>query len=202
MMIHPRIRHRAALTFIAALAAVCLAACGSSTASSSASGSPSAAVSSPAHTSGTSVARSKLVACLKAHGVTLPARPPGARRPRSDSGGPGFFGGGGGPRRGFATNPKLRAAFRACGGRRFGGRRLALSHAAITKFAACVKQRGYTLPAPNFSGKGPIFPAQIERNRRFQAAARACRTDLRPPGAPPPGGTGTTTSAAPPTPGA
>ena len=44
----------------------------------------------------------------------------------------------------------------------------------MTKFVACVKQHGYNLPAPNFSGKGPIFPATIERNKKFQTAARAC----------------------------
>ncbi len=53
----------------------------------------------------------------------------------------------------------------------------------MTKFVACVKQHGYNLPTPNFSGKGPIFPAKIQTDKKFQAAARACASDLRPAGA-------------------
>ena len=64
-----------------------------------------------------------------------------------------------------------------------GGRRFTLSHAAVTKFVACVNQHGYKLPTPNFSGKGPIFPVSIEKNAKFQKAARACQADLRPAGA-------------------
>jgi hypothetical protein len=66
---------------------------------------------------------------------------------------------------------------------------------------ACVKQHGYNLPAPNFSGKGPVFPASISKNAKFQAAAKSCQADLRPAGAPGPGGppagsgTGTTSGA-------
>ena len=90
----------------------------------------------------------------------------------------GLFGG-----RGFATNPKLRAAFQACGaqfgfgGGRFRGR---LSRTAITKYVTCVRQHGYDLPNPNFSGKGPVFPANIRTNAKFQAASRACQSLLVP----------------------
>lgn len=216
-----RTRRLAALTVIIGIAALGVAACGSSSgssASSTASGSGAAAAAGSS-TAGAAVNRSKFAACLKAHGVTLPARPPGARqRPagggapngnaRPGSGGaPGFFfgGGGGGAGRGrFANNPKFRAAFQACGGaRNFPRRRATLSHAAVTKFTACVKQHGFTLPAPNFSGKGAIFPASISRNKKFQAAARPCIADLRPAGGPggaggagpPASGTGTTTGA-------
>ena len=52
----------------------------------------------------------------------------------------------------------------------------------MTKFLACVKQHGFNLPTPNFSGKGAIFPAAIAGNKKFQAAARACASDLRAPG--------------------
>ncbi|HWE10729.1 MAG TPA: hypothetical protein VG325_15365 [Solirubrobacteraceae bacterium] len=129
-----------------------------------------------------------MATCLKAHGVTLPARPGGGgQRPANGAGGgPGFFGGGGGAGGGrFANNPKLRAAFQACGGGRGpAGGGSALSHAAVTRFVACVKQHGYSLPSPNFSGKGPIFPASIAKNAKFQAAAKSCQADLRPAGAP------------------
>ena len=142
---------------------------------------------------GTTPVITALAACLKQHGVTLPARPPGARGgPPPGSGTTprkGFFGRGGG----FANNPKLRAAFQACGAR-FGfggGQRFRLSRAAITKYVTCVRQHGYNLPTPNFSGKGPVFPSNIRGNTKFQAASRACQNRLVPPG----GGTSTTSGA-------
>jgi hypothetical protein len=184
-------RRLPALTLTAALAALCLAACGSSASTSStssaaasgSSGSAASATTSSGSASGFAANRTKLVACLKAHGVTLPARPAGTRRPANGSGGgPRFFGGGGAGGR-FANNPKLRAAFQACGGgTAAGGRRFAPNHASVTKFVACVKQHGYNLPSPNFSGNGPIFPASIEKNTKFQAAAKSCQADLRPAG--------------------
>jgi hypothetical protein len=179
--------------------ALVLVACGSSSKTSSASSSGSAAAGAAA--GGAAANRSKLVACLKAHGVTLPNRPAGAGgRPNGGEGGGfggggGFFGGGGanggaaGPGARF-NNPKFRAAIQACGGNRFPQRRFAPNKAAVTKFVVCVKQHGFNLPTPNFSGKGAIFPATIARNKKFQAASRACASDLRPPGAPGQGGAG------------
>jgi hypothetical protein len=98
----------------------------------------------------------------------------------------GGFGGGGGR----FNNPKFRAAFKACGVTAgFRGRgNFRPSSAAITKFAACVKQHGYTLPKPNLTGKGPVYPVSIERNAKFQAASRSCQSLLRPAGGGPPGG--------------
>jgi hypothetical protein len=189
-----------------------LAACGSASSggSSTSSSTTSASASASGSTSGTASARrAQLVACLKAHGVTLPARPPGAPPAGGGSasgGGTGtgssttprrgfFFGGGGGARN---FTPKMAAAFRACGaqfgfrgGR--GGFRGRVSHTAITKYVTCVRQHGYNLPNPNFSGKGPIFPRNIQSNAKFQAASRACQSLLAPPR--PSGGTSTTSGA-------
>ena len=217
----------------AALVLGCLvAACGSASSSSTTSSTTtaaSAAASGAGSANGggaNSSRRTALAACLKQHGVTLPARPPGAPgggapggaqggAPPSGGGGTGttgtgttgtgttgtgttprrgFFGGGG-----FANNPKLRAAFQACGakfgfgagGRGFRGR---LSHTAITKYVTCVRQHGYNLPSPNFSGKGPVFPAKIRTNPKFQAASRACQSLLAPP-RPSGSGTGASTNA-------
>ncbi len=169
-------------------ASLALAACGSSSSSST---TTSAAASSSSTSSGTSptARRAALVACLKQHGVTLPNRPAGSGRPPGAGGG--FFGGGGGFRGG--GNSKFAAAFKACGAQfGFRGRpgRFRLSHAAIQKFVTCVRQHGYNLPAPNFSGKGSVFPANIRTNPKFQAASRACASVLRPAG----GGTTTTAS--------
>ncbi len=197
-MTHLRTARLTMLAGTVLITALVLAACGSSSNTSSGSASSTSSASAAAGRP-TSAARSKLVACLKSHGVTLPNRPAGARRRpnRSGEGGgpPGggggfFFGGGGGrggsgaPGAGRFNNPKFRAAFQACGAGQFPRRRFTPNKAAVTKFVDCVKQHGYDLPAPNFSGKGPIFPAAIASNKRFQAASRACASDLRPQGAP------------------
>jgi hypothetical protein len=192
---------------IACLAAACLlAACGS--ASSSSSSSSSAAASRGTGTA----ARSELVACLKQHGVTLPSRPGGFRRPgagtsSNGSGTPpaggfrggGFFGGGSGGGLGgrFRNNPKLQAAFKACGANFPAGRgrfNFANRRVAVDKFVKCVRQHGYDLPTPNLSGSGPVFPRSIESSKKFEAAARSCASLLAPRGGPPPGGQTTTAS--------
>jgi hypothetical protein len=213
-MNHSRTLRLAALTGTILVTALILAACGSSsnTTSGSAAASGTASSSSSGSASGTA-ARSKFAACLKSHGVTLPTRPAGQRRPNGGGeggappgagqgagqgagGGGGFFGGGGGkgrPGAGRFNNPKMLAALKACGGANFTQRRFTPNKAAVTKFVACVKSHGYNLPAPNFSGKGAIFPASIEKDKKFQTAAKACASDLRPQGGaggPAPGGAG------------
>ena len=203
-MNHLRTFRLAMLAGTVVVTAIVLAACGSSSNTSSTSSSSRAAASAAAGGSA-SATRTKFVACLKAHGVTLPARPAGARRRPGGGegggfgGGGGFFFGGGGGAGGPGSaggaasrfnNPKMRAALQACGAGRFPQRRFTPNKAAVTKFVACVNAHGYKLPAPNFSGKGPIFPATIERNKKFQTAARACASDLRPAGAGPAGASG------------
>jgi hypothetical protein len=207
---------RGALYTFVALALGCLiAACGSasSTTTSSASAGASNSGTTTSASSGAgpnSARRTQLVACLKQHGVTLPARPAGAP-PGGTGGGSGAGGAGSGtgtgttPRRGFffggggafANNPKMRAAFQACGakfgfggGARFRGN---ISHTTITKYVTCVRQHGYDLPNPNFSGKGPVFPANIRTNPKFVTASRACQSILVPPR--PGGGTSTNSGA-------
>jgi hypothetical protein len=198
-----------AVALVAVVAGLSIAACGSSSSNSSSTSTNAAAANS------TSSSRAKLVACLKSHGVTLPAGAGRLRRgapgggPPGGGGGGGLFGGGGGgasggggpgggaagANRGRFFNSKTAAAFKACGaqfggGARFRGRgRFQLSHAKITQFVACVRKHGYNLPSPNFSGKGPVFPANIRTNKKFQTASKACASILAPPG-------GTSTNAA------
>ncbi len=192
---------------IACVAAACLlAACGSASSSSSSSASAAASAG-----TGAAAGRSKLVACLKQHGVTLPSRPGGFRRPNPRSsgsgtapaGGPrggGFFGGGfggGGFGARFRNNPKLQAAFKACGANFPAGRgrfNFANRRVAVDNFVKCVRQHGYDLPTPNLSGSGPVFPRTIESSKKFEAAARSCASLLAPRGGPPPGGQTTTAS--------
>ncbi len=184
-MTRSRTRHLAIIVAVA-VASLTLAACGSSSSASSSQSSTAAASAAP----GGAFNRTQFRACLKAHGVTLPARPPGP----GAGGAPGSGGSQSGsarPRRGFlfgaggaAASPKVRAALQACGAGRFPRRRVALSHAAVLRFVACVRSHGYKLPTPNFSGSGSIFPPSIAGNPRFRTAASACGSLLRPPGAP------------------
>lgn len=169
-------RRRAPLALAVLVTGCGIAACGSSSSSSSTTSSSAAASSSGS----TTARRAALIACLRSHGVNLPSRPGGFRgRPPSGgagtgAGGPRFFGGG-------APNPKLQAAFKACGanfGRR--GRFPRISHPAIQKYVACVRQHGYNLPNPNLSGHGPVFPASIRSNPKFQSASRPCQRLLFP----------------------
>jgi hypothetical protein len=183
-----------------------LSACGSS--SNAASGSTTPSASTGAGGGGgaggrggflrnlTPAKRAALVACLRQQGVTLPNRPAGgaggATGPTGPGrGGPGRGGGflfGGGQRRsGSASNfAQTRAALAKCGvtlPARTGGAGLANNAALrtqLTNFAVCVRKNGYNLPAPNFSGSGPVFnPAQVNRNDpKFVAAAKKCSSLL------------------------
>jgi hypothetical protein len=199
-MHHKRARSWIPAIAVALIAAIAVAACGNS----STTGSKTSTSSSSAAASG-STSRTKLAACLKQHGITLPSRPVGAKPPSGGygggghggagggyGGGGGFFGGGAGGPGGAkgAQSSKFRAAFKACGADFGGGGRYARggaggfkpSAAALSKFSACVDQHGYKLPKPNTSGHGSIFPKSIESNKKFEAAAKACSSDLRPSG--------------------
>jgi hypothetical protein len=201
--------HRGVVIALVALTVTLgLAACGSSSNSTG-----SAGASTKAAAGNFSGRRTALVACLKKHGVTLPsgfgARRPGGAGPGGGTGttgtgttrrpGTGFFGGGGGAGAGRFGNPKTLAALKACGGGfggRFGGRaggfRARFSGKVLTSFVACVKKHGFTLPKPNTSGTGPVFPASIEKNPKFVAASKSCTSILRSSfgGAGGPGGAG------------
>jgi hypothetical protein len=173
------------LTVIALAALV--SACGSSVGSKT-----SSSASASAKTGGN---RAALVACLHKHGVNLPAGggAPGGGPPGAGTGTPPGTTGGAPPSGlpgGSAGGSKFRAAFKACGAN-FPARRQgagSFSHQNIQKYVTCVRQHGYQLPNPNFSGNGSVFPANVRSNAKFQAASRACQSLLRPAGAsnPPP----------------
>jgi hypothetical protein len=202
------------------LACLGLAACGSSSNSSSTATSTNAAAATSA-SSGTTTgpagqARgqfgkrfSALRECLRKNGITLPERTPGQRR----SGGPGGFlgGGAGGPQlpKGV-TRAQYAAALKKCGGGAFtggGGARFSSPafKQALTKFSACMRENGVNVPAPNTSGKGPIFSTKglNTSSPQFRVAETKCSKDLRstfrrgsgargeaPPSGPPPAGAG------------
>ena len=212
---------------LAALLIACLglSACGGSSASSSNASATSAANGTTGATStGSSSAggsstqnaapgagRGRFAAireCLQKNGVTLARRTPGSGAP-----GGGFSGGGGPALPKGVTRTQFEAAMKKCGGGNFGARfgrnggagvrgvDNPAFRSALTKYAACLRQNGVDIPAPNTSGKGPIFSTKgiDTSSAKFKTATMKCRASLagafrRPQGAP--GASGTT--AAPP----
>ena len=189
---------------LAALAAIVLAACGSSGTSTSSSTSNSAATTA----AGGSKPGARFAAvrkCLEKEGIKLPSRPSGGA-----SGSAGQPGSGPPARGGFklpegVSRARFQEAIKKCGGSAFaGGRRRfdsAAARAGLTKFAACMRENGVNVPAPNTSGKGPVFDTKgiDTSSAAFKKAQQKCRSNLtgvfggaaRPPGgAPPAGGAG------------
>jgi hypothetical protein len=182
------------------LAASVLAACGSSSKGSTTAASKTTA--SGARTPGGRF--TALRECLKKNGITLPQRVPG--KPgggRPPTGGAVPFGGGG-RTGGFAggtlpkgvTRAQFEAAMKKCGGGARGnfGARSRIGSAgfkkALTAFASCMRKEGIDVPAPNTSGKGPIFSTKglDVKSAKFRAAQQKCASLLRTSAAP--GGTG------------
>lgn len=112
--------------------------------------------------------------CLQKYGVAMP--PPGSRR--------GFLGG---ELPKGMTRTRYVELVRKCGApittgafhptRRFNSPRF---RQALTSFAACLRQNGINLPAPNTSGRGPIFNTRgiDTSSTKFQEARRKCRSTL------------------------
>ena len=184
---------------LAVLPAVLLAACGSSgttTTTSTNAGAVTNSANAVPPTGRGSGRFSAVRECLQKQGITLPA----------PSGTPGQ-GPGGPPGGGFrapegVSQTKLREALKKCGLRNLGagGRRsrlfdTAAGRAALTRYATCMRQNGVQLPAPNTTGKGPVFDTSgiNTATAAFKAAEQRCRSDLpgaflrrRAPGQPPP----------------
>jgi hypothetical protein len=197
-------RPAASVLAVLALASFGLTACGGSSGSTTAS-QTSAAVTSAAGASTPTTGASRpggapttarprfqtIRECLRKNGVTLPT--PGSGGPAGGT----FFraGGAGGPQlpKGV-TRAQFEAALKKCGGGNFAGaglgRRLngpGFSRAgspvfrqALATFAACLRQNGVNVPAPDTSGKGPIFSTKgIKTNSpQFRAATMKCRGAL------------------------
>jgi hypothetical protein len=189
-----------ATVFALVLASLVLAACGSSSkSSSSTSTSASASASSKTATGGPAGAGGKrftaLRECLEKEGITLPKPTGGQHKP--GKGGPGgaagFLGGGGGaggrqlPK--GVSKSKYEAAIKKCGGSpagghfKRGGSNFAgpTAKAALAKFAACMRENGVNVPAPNTSGKGPVFNTKglNTSSSKFKTAETKCASILR-----------------------
>jgi hypothetical protein len=134
--------------------------------------------------------------CLRKHGLNFQLAGPGGAPPAGGTGttaappagavvGPQ---GSSGPRQ---LPDNVRKAFQACGVNppsfSSGGPPPNVNSSAyrdsVNRYVACVKQNGYDLPAPNLSGKGPIFDeSKVNRDDpKFQAASRRCQQLLQPP---------------------
>jgi hypothetical protein len=120
--------------------------------------------------------------CLQKNGVALPPRTPGGGRP---PGAIGFLGGGAQLPKGV-THVQFEAALKKCGG---GGHFLRSGTArfnspvfrqALTKYSECLRQNGVNVPAPNTSGKGPVFNTKglNVASPQFKAATGKCRSAL------------------------
>jgi len=180
-------------TALVLLACLALAACGGSSSSTS-STSANASATTPAGTGATGTGATGLAGrggarfqaireCMQKNGITLPKRTPGQRRP---GGAGGFLGGGaGGPQLpSGVTRAQYEAAIKKCGGGAFANRGAHLKNpaylGALAKFAACMRENGVNVPAPNTSGNGPIFGTKgiDTKGAQFEAADKKCRSIL------------------------
>ena len=195
-----RSRPALAATLLLILASLVLAACGSSSNASSSSSTAStattatttsasggAAATTKATTKGLAGARTRFLAvreCLQKSGIVLPKRTPGQQAP-----GAGFLAGGAPQLPKGVTASQYQAALKKCGGftpgGRFGGAVNRLKSGqfrqTLAKFATCLRANGVNIPAPNTSGKGPIFNTRgIDvASAKFKAAQLKCASVLR-----------------------
>ena len=147
-------------------------------------------------------------ACLKEKGVELPEfkggeggppggaegempepgeKPEGGEMPEGGEGGPPGFGG--------AGSEEMKKAFEECGvetpefkgGPGGEGGRPNVDSAAFKKqvkeYVACVRENGFELAEPDFSGEGPIFEKAESESAEFKKASAQCQELLGGPGA-------------------
>lgn len=98
-----------------------------------------------------------------------------------------MLGGGGGGR--FQPPPGVSAtqfqeALKKCGGGNFGGASrfsTPTAKAALTSFVACMRENGVNLPAPNTTGKGPVFNTTgiNTASSAFKSAQSKCQSTLQ-----------------------
>jgi hypothetical protein len=201
----------AAATLLHLLAALLLTACGGSSKSSSSTAAASATTTTNgaagAKGAGANGARfTALRECLQKNGVTLAKRTPGqggAPGAGGGGGGGGFRGGAGPQLPKGVTQSQFQAALKKCGGASFGrggkGPGGARQPQRLAQFSACMAKNGVKLPAPNTSGKGPIFNTKgvNTSSAAFKAAYSKCMSELRPAGGGGPGAAGGTPGAGP-----
>jgi hypothetical protein len=179
----------AALSAIACvLACLGIAACGGSSPSKNTSAGVSSSSPSAGAPAGGPQRFAAMRSCLQKEGITLPQRPAGQHPPYGAAHRGRFFGG---SAPGFARHlpkgvnaEKFAAAIKKCGGGFTGahGRFFDSGRAktALPAFAACMRENGVKLPAPNTSGKGPVFDTKgIDTgSAQFKHAYAKCASKL------------------------
>jgi hypothetical protein len=192
------------------LGALVLAGCGGSSGGSSTDTSTTAASTSGGGEGPTKFAISEDDRkCLKEKGVELPEFNAGEGPTTSQKGeapeGGEMPGGGampeGGPPGGFGgeTSEAKEKAFEECGvempefkggpGGRAGGPNLnsAAFRKQVKEYVACVRENGFELAEPDFSGEGPIFKKAESESAAFKKASAQCQSLLAGPGGAPTG---------------
>jgi hypothetical protein len=170
----------AAALLLLALAIFALAACGgSSTGSTAASSSTGSTNAAPGGAGGGRFAAVR--ECLQKNGITLPRRTPGQGPPQ----GGGLLGGGGKPPLpSGVSQAQYEAALKKCGAGAVRGGGAGVNSAAfkqaLPKFAACMRENGVNLPAPNTSGNGPVFNTKglNTSSTQFRSAQAKCQPVL------------------------
>lgn len=109
--------------------------------------------------------------------------PEGGEKPEGGEGGPPGFGG--------ENGEEMKEAFEACGvetPQMQGGPGGANTNSAafkkqVKEYVACVRENGYELPEPDFSGEGPVFDeSEVDReSAAFKKASEACSDLLSKP---------------------
>jgi len=187
-----RLRSKPAIAVAAlVLTALLLSACGGSSAKSSSSTNASATTSTTGGSRPTGSGFAAVRECLQKNGITLPQRPSGQKPGEGRGpGSGGFLGGAGGPQlpKGV-TRAQYEAAVKKCGGSPRGGSgargagRFSSPAAkqALAKFATCMRENGVNVPAPNTSGKGPVFNTKglNTASTQFKTAQSKCASALR-----------------------
>jgi hypothetical protein len=177
------------MTLALALVALVLAGCGGGSSSSSSESSTTPGSDSQSSGSGGKAGfdiSEEQRSCLKEKGVELPefngGEPPEGFEPPP---------GGEAPEGGLQGNSK---AFGECGvetpefkgGPGGEGGAPNMNSAAfkkqVEKYVACVKENGYELAEPNFSGEGPIFEKAESESASFKEASASCQSLLGGPG--------------------
>lgn len=179
-----RIRPLLALCVLGA--SVALAACGSSGGGSSSAGKSSSTSSNKAGGPNSSQFTA-LRSCLQKQGVTLPSPSGGATgQPGGPDAGAPDAGAGGFQLPKGVTQAQYQAALKKCGAGnlpqgRAGAFHSASARAGLVKYAACLRQNGINVPAPNTTGKGPVFSTKgiDTSSTKFKAAQSKCQSDLK-----------------------
>lgn len=188
------------LLLLVALAALVLAGCGGGSSSSTTESTTTASNSENAKggKGGMFEISEEAKACLKEKGVELPefkgggegGEPPEGFEP--PQGGELPEGGKGGPPSGGASGPggekfeEQKTAFEECGVEMGGGFRAgpaggkpntdsAAFKKQVKEYVACVRENGYELAEPNFSGEGPIFEKAESESAAFKKASAQCQ---------------------------